>query len=81
MKVSSFLTLCLFACQSSLVAAAAISIHKRDDGLPARVPYVFPPQGTNEVSDYSSCCIAYMFDNLWSRLRMRFANAVIMELY
>ena len=81
MKVSSFLTLCLFACQSSLVAAAAISIHKRDDGLPARVPYVFPPPGTNEVSDYSSCCIAYMFDNLWSRLRMRFANAVIMELY
>lgn len=51
MKVYSFLTLCLFACQSSLVAAAAISIHKRDDGLPARVPYVFPPPGTNEIAD------------------------------
>jgi hypothetical protein len=41
------LVLCLLFCP---FIANAIPIAKRDDNLPARVPYVFPPPGTNEVS-------------------------------
>lgn len=38
------------------VALAATSfgvLTKRDDNLPARVPYVFPPPGTDSVSSRS----------------------------
>jgi hypothetical protein len=57
MHISAFLAfvLGLFAYQSSFVGARAIhALEERDDDLPARVPYVFPPPGTNEVSNFES---------------------------
>ncbi|KXN90903.1 hypothetical protein AN958_02685 [Leucoagaricus sp. SymC.cos] len=45
------LVLGLFVYQSSLVGARAIGLQERDDNLPARVPYVFPAPGTNEIAD------------------------------
>ncbi|KAJ3562556.1 hypothetical protein NP233_g9495 [Leucocoprinus birnbaumii] len=54
MTLSSLLAfmLGLLVCQSSLVGARAVTIlQERDDNLPARVPYVFPPPGTNAIAD------------------------------
>ncbi|KAF7782500.1 hypothetical protein Agabi119p4_1876 [Agaricus bisporus var. burnettii] len=47
MHLSSYLPLIL----SLIFFASAIPITKRDDNLPARVPYVFPEPGTNEIAD------------------------------
>ncbi|KAF5354707.1 hypothetical protein D9756_005216 [Leucocoprinus leucothites] len=45
------LVLSLFVYRGSLVGARVIALQERDDNLPARVPYVFPPPGTNEIAD------------------------------
>ncbi|KAF7354435.1 putative glycosidase C21B10.07 [Mycena venus] len=50
-------TLVLLSCLATLAHAEvksdprAASMGKRDDNLPARVPYVFPPPGTDPIAD------------------------------
>lgn len=58
MRFSSLVTLLLsFSAYHTVVKARALSIQARDDDLPARVPYVFPPPGTNEVYRTVNCII------------------------
>ncbi|GAW03911.1 carboxymuconolactone decarboxylase [Lentinula edodes] len=39
---------CLVSCGSP---SPGSNLEKRDDNLPARVPYVFPPPGTDPIAD------------------------------
>lgn len=51
-----FLTIAAFFANSFETAVPhrriPVDLHKRDDFDPARVPYVFPPPGTDPVSHY-----------------------------
>lgn len=71
------LVLCLLA-YCFLVTARAISVERRDDNLPARVPYIFPPPGTNEASPITKYPLLCSFDG-FDRLQMRFGRDVLME--
>ncbi|KAJ8456378.1 hypothetical protein ONZ45_g18741 [Pleurotus djamor] len=41
----------LFLAVLPAVYSGVINVSKRDDDLPARVPYVFPPPGTDALAD------------------------------
>jgi len=43
--------LALFACLSVAIVGQSSPLQARDDDLPARVPYVFPPPGTDPIAD------------------------------
>ncbi|KAF7330694.1 4-carboxymuconolactone decarboxylase [Mycena sanguinolenta] len=75
-----FLTL-VFLCLScvALDQEGPVLLDKRDDNLPARVPYIFPPPGTDPVSDTSLTVVVVLTAQIADAIRAR-KNGTLLDL-